>query len=215
MKKVMLLISAVLILSAGTAFAVPTIDGAIVGAEWASGVLLSAGDPNEVGIPDGYDIKSLKIIPESTGGASDGLYLLWELYGVPTLVTLDPFGVLPVVYVTGLDMNQDGDFLDAVDRRIDFRSTGISVYNGLGAVVLGSPSASLGSVFEAYIPSGMFVAFPDNSFDGFLLLDNGGSPADDQLPDSGTFKTPEPGSAMLLGLGLLGFAGAIRRKFKA
>lgn len=215
MKKMMLLIIALLILSAGNVFALPLIDGSISLGEWTSGVLLNVGDPNEAGIPNAYDIQRLRIIPESSGGASDGLYFLWELYGAPTFTTLDPFGILPVVYVTGLDMNQDGDFLDAVDRRIDYRSTGLNVYSGTGALIAGSPSIVMGSVVEFYIPSGMFAGFPDNSFDGFLLLDNGGSPADDQLPDTGVFRTPEPGSAMLLGMGLLGFAGMIRRKFRA
>lgn len=216
MKKLTLVVLAsLLVLCAGNALAVPVIDGVNSLGEWTSGLILTATDINEVGIPDAYDISNLKIIRESTGGASDGYYLLWELYGTPTFTSLDPFNINPVIYRTGLDMNSDGDFLDAVDRRIEYRSTGLVIYDGTGAVISGSPSAVMGSVVEFYAPSGMFASFPDNGFDGFLLLDNGGSPADDQLPDTGYFRTPEPGSAMLLGLGLLGFAGAIRRKFMA
>lgn len=216
MKKAIFLVVALLFLSAGNVFAFPTIDGNIGVGEWTSGLIINGGDPNEAGIPDGYDISNVRITLESSGGADDGLYILWALYGTPTFTTLDPFNILPVVYVTGLDMNQDGDFLDAVDRRIDYRSSGLNVYDGTGALVSGTPVAAMDSVVEFYIPKGMFASFPDGSFDGFLLLDNGGSPADDQLPDQGTFKTPEPGSIMLLGMGLVGLAGSLfRKKFKA
>lgn len=216
MKKTMLLIVAVLILSAGNAFAFPTIDGIASAGEWTTGLLLNAGDPNEVGIPDSYDISRVKIISESISGANDGFYFLWQLNGTPSFTTLDPLGSMPVVYLLGLDMNQDGDYSDLVDRKIQYTSAGFSVTDGTNATVSGSPQWAMGSVVEYYLPASMFVSFPDTSINGFLLLDNGGSPADDQLPDQGTFKTPEPGSMMLLGMGLIGFAGSLlRKKFTA
>jgi len=215
LKKIIVLVAAVLIMSAGSAFAVPVIDGSMGVGEWTSGLLISAADVNESGIPDAYDISSLKILSARSGGASDGLYMMWELYGTPTFVTLDPIKKMPVVYLTALDMNQDGDYEDADDRIIEYRATGLVITDGTGAVVSGSAFAAMGSVVEFYIPTGMVSSTPDTSFAGFILLDNGGNPEDDQLPDDGTFKTPEPGSVALLGIGLIGLVGKLRRKFTA
>lgn len=51
----------------------------------------------------------------------------------------------------------------------------------------------------------LFATFPNVYFAGSGRLE----------PASGTSVTPEPGSLMLLGTGLLGFAGVVRRKFAA
>jgi hypothetical protein len=216
MKKVILLAVAFMVLLAGNAFATPAIDGSIGAGEWSSGLLLNVIDSNESNIPDNYDIKRLAMVMETSGGGS-GLYILSEVYGTPTLSSLDELPPIdPVFYSIGLDMNQDGDFSDLADRIVDYRLSGFSVYNGLGAVVTGASTVATGSVVEFYIPAAVFANFPDSGFSTFALLDNGGAPPDDRLPNEGTFKTPEPGSMALVGMGLVGFLGSMfRRKFNA
>ncbi len=226
MKKVILVVAVLLLASAGSAFAVPSINGSIVGDDWVTNRLISVNDPKDVILGTGiipvgtnvinYDIEHFSIVLESSGGANDGFYMLWDLYGTPTFTTLDMGGRILVTYQCLLDMNQDGDYTDVADRGIYYDSTGISVYDGSGVLVSGSPAAAMGSYVEWYIPKAMFSTFPDAGFSGFCLLDNGGAPNDDQLPDQGTFKTPEPGSMALVGMGLVGFVGSwFRRKFNA
>ena len=71
----------------------------------------------------------------------------------------------------------------------------------------------MSSVVEYFIPDDMFASFPNFTWQTLTLLDNGGEPADDRIPNSG-FDTPipEPATMMLFGSGLLGALGFVRRK---
>lgn len=223
MKRIMLVITAVsLVLFAADAFAVvPVIDGTNSVGEWTADLIISGFDVNEATIPDGYDISHIAMKSEFGGAAADdGLYVLIDLYGDPTFTSLDEFAPFdPVFYGTGLDINKDGDFVDAIDRTLDFRATGFTVFDGTGTAISGSPLAAMGGaggVVEYFIPSGMFGGFPLPEFQTFSLLDNGGGPPDDRTPDVGFDVTiPEPGSMMLLGMGMFGLIATRFRKKKA
>lgn len=216
MRKAILAIGIVtLLMFAGNAFATPTIDGTNSFAEWTSGLVLNGFDSNEGLIADTHDISRVAMFQETAGGgAGDGLYILTELFGTPTWTALPTITTGVVVYGVSLDLNADGDVLDAVDRIIDYRlATGITLTNGLGAAVAGAPTASLGSVVEMFVPSAMFGGFPMGAFNTFSFVDNGGSPPDDFIPDRGFNTTiPEPSSMALLGIGLFGLVGGIVRK---
>ncbi|MBI4436471.1 MAG: PEP-CTERM sorting domain-containing protein [Candidatus Omnitrophica bacterium] len=212
MKKVTLaVVMASLLLFTSDASAV-VVDGINSAGEWVAGLLINGFDPNEGAIPDAYDIS--RVAMQSDAGA---LYVLIELYGVPTFTSLDILPPIdPVFYTTGLDTNADGDFTDLADRIFDFRASGFTVFDGSGTPVGGAPSAVLGSAVEYGIPSGMFASFPLGGFNTFSLLDNAGAPPDDRIPDAGFHTTiPEPTSMILFGSGLLGALGFARRKRNA
>src|SRR3989338_1907454 len=98
MKKTLVVLASLLVLCAGNAFAVPTVNGNIGLGEWSSGLILNAFDGEEGSIHDAYDIERVAIIMESSGGASDGMYVLIDLYGTPTFTSLDELVPLDPVF---------------------------------------------------------------------------------------------------------------------
>jgi hypothetical protein len=192
--------------------------------EWIN-LNLGAIDPNEVGLDDRYDIWKIGMIVENHGDANDGLYIGWMMYDVPTFGTYpSPLGKRPT-YQTMLDFNSNG-IVDANDRWIDFSWGGaapvLTVYDASNNPVSGLPLSAIGTFgtnagVEWFIPKSMFASFPIGNFQTFSVLDNGGIPTEDYLPDQGwSTTTPEPGSMALVGMGLFGFVGSLlRRKFNA
>jgi hypothetical protein len=227
MKKALIVAAAFVFLAAGNALAIPTIDGSLVAGEWV-GSVVNAWDPNEADmrldydLPDTHDINWLRLYVETNGGGEgNGMYGLIDLYGNPTWTSLgSPLD--PVSYNVYFDLNRNG-IHDLVDRNLRYQKSGVVLYDGsfnpvsdIGLKAFMGPGTSNDPVVEFFIPSDMFWETP-SPFDGEALLQNGGKPEDDSLPDEGKFtSTPEPGSMALVGMGLVGFFGSLfRRKFKA
>jgi hypothetical protein len=81
---------------------------------------------------------------------------------------------------------------------------------------LGTGIAALNTTVEASFATSLLTSIPAPESPAevgvFLRLDNAGEDNDDRLPNSGfQYGVPEPGSMMLLGMGILGLFG-LRRK---
>lgn len=193
---------------AGTASAVPVIDGATTFTpEW-DGFFIQAFDPNEGGIADAYDIDQFRLINDASG-----VFMLLTTFSAPTLADQDAGATSNTAFVEIVfDSNANGLFTDAVDRRLTHTADtaggaqAMTWKNGTGTTLLTGVEGTnfkLGSVYEYFIPlSSDPSATVGASANGFAFLDNGGGDADDRLPDVGFFRPiPEPGSMMLLGFG--------------
>lgn len=162
-----------------------------------------------------------------TGPIQVGLYDVTTSTQVGTTVTFQgqytPQGlgfdvfqsITPVTLVAGDLYEVDAVGFGAADPNGN-RNTGSSsgpVLNNLGGAL------SFPAGYSVYSFS-TTLDFPTSTTNGGVL-DRGG-PADDPnilaLYDAGTFETaviPEPGSLLLLGTGLVAFAGLLRRKMRA
>jgi len=228
MKKTILMFLTVIgVMSLGVSQAhavIPTIDGTAGGGEWnLVDQFTIANDPNEAGIPDAYDIQRLLVQQEDTGGANDGLYFRIDTYADPTLTGGTNSLGAQVFVRTLIDFNGDNvpdlflDFNDANDPGLQkfgvytspLFSPGSFIGYGSGAV-----GQFAGGIYEFYLPETLFNGNLVSAGTGFRVrLDNNGDEPDDSIPDSGfTHPVPEPGTMLLMGMGLLGLFGF--RKFQ-
>lgn len=74
-------------------------------------------------------------------------------------------------------------------------------------------NSNINFIQDAYV-SGSSLAFPTSS-DGYTAAEGGGYFGANFEETSGAIETPEPGSFVLFGSGVLGMAGMLRRKFLA
>ena len=225
-----------IVLGSTVALAVPTVSGSISpSTEWDNtgyNYFLTANDVNEADVPDQYDIKSVTLLQEIEGfgfgdstTANDGVYLLIQTYGTPSLVDQGSGFPFAKIFLNG-DFDGDGNFDFFIEHEAH-SGTGqpqtVKITNP-GAGIFGADLAAGGgawsnvdgvnSVIEYFIPTGTFgtppLPFPV-TFVGKIVYDNGGTAADDEVVGS-LPQVPEPGTLFLLGSGLLSMLGFGVRK---
>lgn len=234
MKKLMLTLAMLVGITAqafSTAYAVPTVDGMLGAGEYLNAgypFYIQVTDPNEVAIPDAYDISRATLLQVITGGVGDGVYIAIETYGIASLVDADGVGALAQITAT-VDFDGDGfgdltlvhynlapgapaasDKVEICFGSFCIPTTGTDITTASGAYLDFGSYARAGSIIEYYIPSGSFltpVGVPiPYTFIGSIVYDNGSAAEDDFVLAHGS-AIPEPGTMLMLGAGLLGLVG--------
>jgi hypothetical protein len=220
--------------ASASAYAVPAVNGTLGAGEWDNtgyNYYLQISDPNELGIPDAYDIKSVTILQELEFGgfgdanaANDGIYILIETYADPSMVDALAGSPRPTISMNG-DFDGNGTIdIEVVHSISAGLVQSVEVTNFLvpvsgDLVGAGGAFAATGpgiTVLEYFIPTGAFgtPAFPfPQSFIGGITYDNGGNEPDDSVSGSAAL-VPEPSSMLLFGGALLGILGIRSRKKK-
>jgi hypothetical protein len=206
MKKVTLLLTIVLVFAAALSASTTTYPDRVSFYAANPGVTIEGWD----GLANGTLINTLNGI---TYNSSDGTALVTNVY-----LALSPPNTL--------GENSNGFFLAADTMTFVFPSPikvfGIS-FNTFDMSATGGYTASdnLGDVIQSFLDpfpgqaTGQFVGFSSTvGFTSVTLAAPGGFAytLDDLAYGGGSTTTPEPGSLILLGSGVLGFAGLLRRK---
>lgn len=230
MKKTLIVLALVLGVVAfapAQAFALPVIDGAISPAgEWDNTgyqYYLKVNDTQEIGIPDQYNISSATLLQEwhPVQQATDGIYLLIETFGTPSLVDQDSGDPMASISLNA-DFNADGNIDLIIRHDADLGTDRLRWRRPPGSItgpatdfaIFGAEGVNFkrGSVLEYFIPSTTggtpHAPFPGN-FIGTIVYDNGGDSPDDRVV--GTL-IPEPSTMFLFGSSLLGLLGVRFKK---
>lgn len=226
MKKLTLVVLAsLLVLCAGNALAVPIIDGVVTSAtEW-DGYIIYGTDPNESGISDYIDISAIYMKVVTGELAGNGLYFRIDTWAAPSYAG-DPtsFGESFFDFYLDYDGNSTPERRVSLNGALDSGSKIVGVYSGppfSPGVKLGDndegTTRGLSSIIEMYVPDTLLSTTIGPDFGLYAFVDGNGSDPDDRMPASGFIHpVPEPASAAMLGVGLMGLVGSlIRRKFMA
>lgn len=185
------------------------------------GVMTSAALADNI-IGSGSGISgATSVITFSEAGLADGTVLSNQYTGVtfsglyqnpcPTCVNAPPTGAKPDA---GNFLAFDGRFLRSSSMSFDSVVNGASfnfASNGGNFTFTASLGGSVVASFSANGGSWGWYGFDNIAFDRIDIS----SPSEFLIDNVETRETPEPGSLMLLGSGLLGLGGAIRRKLIA
>ncbi len=220
MKKVLVILIIGLVLgwmNISTAHAI-VIDGIAAGGEWVAPFKIHATDPAESGIFDYLDVKLLLAQWTTPGG---DIYIRTDTVIKPEFIK--DSGYLNDAYMAwqfDFDGNGSVDLSAQLIKEVDFGHADGNIYYYVGGTQYDNGVTKYwgkDDVYEVLIPAEKVPVFNPGKFQMRLISESASSSGDDNLPDTGWSKTvPEPGSAMLLGMGLVGFVGSLfRRKFNA